>query len=293
MYAHDVAGRAGLEIIWLKLSLLAEIIGVARTTQVDLSRCKIKLGSAIHLPRLWNFSIEFFPAADTSIQALQELGLYWFRTMLVSPRQTAAEVDAVVAPLLTASDGNVHSLFESAMHSSAMQSKAVPADLWKRILHVGLKLATRIPNFSYLSQASDTREAVLGRALIDIEALRAQLQAALFIEPPRMEQDLAELLNELIGDSNWLDSLSKASATHAIRQVQETIVMTKSPTEEQSPGDENNMESTIIIKRGTSVPSVPVSMKPAAANPPQAQSPIAPTEENLEATIIISKDRKR
>lgn len=286
MYAHDVAGRAGLEIIWLKLSLLAEIIGIARTTRVDLSRCKIKLGSAVHLPRLWNFSIEFFPAADTTIQAvLQEAGLHWFRTMLVSPRHTAAEVDSVVAPLLTASDGDVHALFESAMYSPAMQSKAVPADLWKRILHVGLKLATRIPNFSYLSQASDTREAALGRALIDVEALRAQFQAALFIDPPRMEQDLAELLNELIDDPGWLNSLGGVSATRAVAR-QETIVVVEPPEEE------NNMESTIIIKRGAS-PSASASIKPAVVSPPQAQPPAAPAEENLEATIIISKDRKR
>lgn len=290
MYTHDVLGRVGLEVLWLKLSLLAEIIEISRTTRINLSRCQIKLASPItHLPRLWNFSIESLRATDTSVQAvLHELGLCWFRTLLLNPGQTAPEVEAVLASLLASSAGNSNLLIESAMHSQALQSNAIPADLWQRVLQIGLRLATRIPSFSYSSPVEDSIAAVLGRVLTDTEALRARVQTALFIDPPRMEQDLGELLNELIRDPGWLNSLGAVSATPVAWSAPSLVAEVELPEEE-------NMESTIIIKRGASMPSVPASVKQTPAISPTRAAPLpAPAaEENLEATIIISKDKKR
>ncbi len=286
MYARDAVGRTGLEVLWLKLSLLAELIGIARTARINLNRCKIKLTTATHLPRLWNFSVESVRATDASVQVvLQEMGVFWFRTLLASPGQTAAEVDGILESLLAASGGNSHSLIDAALHSPAMQSKTVPADLWQRALQIGLRLATRIPDFSYSSHAEDTLDAVLGRVWMDSEALRLRLQTALFVDPPRMEQDLGELLSELIRDPGWLNALGVANATQVERPSPPPVIVIEPP--------EDNMESTIIIKRGAAIPSSPAPIKPAAASPAPAQPSAAPAQENLEATIIISKDRKR
>ena len=319
MYAHDLLGRAGLEVLWLKLSLLAEIIGMSRTMRINPNHCHIKLVSgATHLPRFWNISIEYAPASDdaSSVQAvLNELGLCWFRTLLANRGQTAGEVDAVLKSLLAASRGNSNVLIESVVRSPVLQStqlflakelsqaNSIPPDLWQRTLQIGLRLATQIPSFSYSSPGESSLDAVLIRVLTDTEALRVRVQTALFIDPPRMDRDLNELLNELIHDPDWLNSLGAVSAAPAVRaapnpvhtsDMAATVVMAVSVAE-AAPPEEENMESTIIIKRGAVLPSMPVSMKPLpAVNTPTVVPQEAPAEaENLEATIIISKDKKR
>jgi len=311
MYTHDVLGRVGLEVLWLKLSLLAEIIGVSRTTRINLSQCQIKLiSTTTKLPRFWNFSVECLPAAaDPSLQAvLHKLGLYWFRTLLANLGQTAADMETAVESLLAASAGNPKLLIDSALHSQTLQStqllvakeqshtNAIPADLWQRTLQIGLRLATQVPNFSYSSQADDVLNAVLGRVLADTEALRARVATALFIEPPRMEQDLGELLNELIRDPRWLDSFGAVSASSAAVTAPVTRPAPAPVAQVVQPEAEHDMESTIIIKRGSSAPSAPAAFKPAPAASPARVVPPPPApaaEENLEATIIISKDKKR
>jgi len=236
---------------------------------------------------------------------LHELGGCLFRTLLTNAGQTAAEVDAILGSLVATSAGNSTLLIESAVHAPALQSSqlflvnesaranAIPAELWQRVTQIGLRLVTRIPNFSYSSEADDALSAVLGRVLTDIEALRARVAAALFLEPPRMEQDLGALLVELVGDPRWLDSLGAADATP-------TAVSTPAPAPAPvlapaaPPDDEYNMESTIIIKRGASMPAAPALTKTAPAASPARVAPPAPVvEDNLEATIIISKDKKR
>ncbi len=291
MFAHDPLGRAGVEAVWLKLCLLAEIVRISRDTRINLNRCKIKLvATATHLPQFWNFSVEYSSATDAAPKiALQELGFCWFRTLLANPRQAAAEVESVLASLLAVSVGNSNVLIESAMRAPALQSKAIPNDLWQRVLQIGLRLATRIPNFSYSSQEEDSIPAVLGRVLTDIEALRARVAMALFVEPPRMEQDLGELLSELVGDPLWLDLLAGASVT----PVPAAVPVARPPAPvvaAMQPDHEPDMESTIIMKRGAAVPSAP-----APVSTPAAPASLAPpaVEENLEATIIISKEKKR
>lgn len=302
MYTQDVSGRVGLEVLWLKLSLLSEVIGLSRTTRINLSQCQIKLVSTpTHLPRFWNFRVEVLPAAtDVPVPVvLRELGLCWFRTLLVSPGQIQAEVDSALTSLFTASAGNSNLLIESAMHAPALQSTqlfvakaashttTIPPDLWQRALQIGLRLATLIPNFSYSSQTEGSLSGVLGKVLTDAEALRARAATALFIDPPRMEQDLGELLNELIGDPRWLDSLGAINTAPAgvIAATTRPVPAAVAPSEE-----EQNMESTIIIKRGAAMSSVaPVAPPARVASPPAAPA----AEENLEATIIISKDKKR
>ena len=293
MFAHDALGRSGLEVVWLKLCLLAEIVRISCDTRINLNRCKIKLvATTTHLPQFWNFSIEYSSATDASPQiVLQELALCWFRTLLANPRQAAAEVESVLASLLAVSVGNSNLLIEAAMRAPALQSREIPNDLWQRVLQIGLRLATRIPNFSYSSKEEDSVPAVLGRVLMDIEALRTRVATALFVEPPRMEQDLGELLNELIGDPLWLDSLAGASVAPAAVPVSLPPVLTIAAVQ---PEHEPDMESTIIMKRGSTAPSAPAPVStpaaPASAAPPPAASAV---EENLEATIIISKEKKR
>ncbi len=309
MYSRDVLGRAGLEVLWLKLSLLAEIINISRTARINLRSCRVKLASTTpHLPGFWNFSVESAPATtDAPVQAvLYELGLCWFRTLLTNSGQTPAAVDTLIASLLVVSAGNSELLIESAMRLPALQStqllvvkepspaNAIPAELWQRVLQIGLKMATQIPKFSYSSQAEDALNTVLDRVLTDAEALRVRVATVLFIDPPRMEQDLGELLNELIRDPRWLDSLSAggtaptAAAAPAPRPAPAPVAAT-AYTEEQ------NMESTIIFKRGSPLPAASASMQPAPAASParMAPSPAPAAEENLEATIIISKDKNR
>jgi hypothetical protein len=311
MYRHDVLGRLGLEVLWLKLAVLAELVGVSRNRQINISRCQIKLATATpHLPRFWNFTFEHLAATqDKSAQSvLHELGCCLFRTLLTNAGQTAAEIDAILVSLLATSAGNSTLLIESAVHSPALQSSqlflvnesshantnVIPAELWQRVTQIGLRLVTRIPNFSYSSQAEDALSAVLGRVLTDIEALRARVAAALFLEPPRMEQDLGALLVELVGDPRWLDSLGVAEATP-------TAVSTPVPPPAPvlapvAQSDEQyNMESTIIIKRGASMPAAPAVTKPVPTASPARVAPPPPpvVEDNLEATIIISRDKKR
>ena len=319
MYAHDVLGRAGLEVLWLKLSLLAEIIGMSRTLRITPNHCHIKLvPAATHLPRFWNTSIEYSPASDdASVQAvLNELGLCWFRTLLANRGQTAAEVDAVLKSLLAASGGNSNVLTEAVVRSPVLQStqlflakelsqaNSIPPDLWQRTLQIGLRLATQIPNFSYSSPGESSLDAVLIRVLTDTEALRVRVQTALFIDPPRMDRDLSELLTELIRDPDWLNSLGAVSAAPAVQVVRAalvpadmaaTVVTVVTVAEAAPPEEENNMESTIIIKRGAALPSASASIKPPPAVSPTYVVPQAApaAEENLEATIIISKDKKR
>ena len=302
MYAQDVLGRIGLEVLWLKLSLLAEIIGMSRTMRIDPDHCRIRLVStATHLPHFWNIGVES-PAAveDASVPlVLSELGLCWFRTLVANPGQTGVEVDAVLKSLLAASAADSNLLIDAAMHSPVLhatqlyiakepaQASAIPTDLWQRTLQIGLRLAARIPNFSYASQGDDSLSAVLNRVLMDIEALRVRVQSALFIDPPRMDRDLGELLNELIRDPGWLHSLGAVSAPPVAPPAQIPVA------EVALFEDEHNMESTIIIKRGGVLPSGPASPQP----PPPVYRPTqvapSPVEENLEATIIISKDKKR
>lgn len=296
MFAHDVLGRAGVEAVWLKLCLLAEIVRISRDTRINLNRCKIKLvATATHLPQFWNFSVEYSSATDAAPKiVLQELGFCWFRTLLANPRQAAAEVEAVLASLLAVSVGNSNLLIESAMRAPALQSSAIPNDLWQRVLQIGLRLATRIPNFSYSSQEEDSIPAVLGRVLMDIEALRARVATALFVEPPRMEQDLGELLNELIGDPLWLDSLAGAASVTPMSTVAPVVPPPAPVVAAVQPEYEPDMESTIIMKRGATVPSAPGPVSPPTAPANVAPPPAAPVvEENLEATIIISKEKKR
>lgn len=306
MYAQDVQGRIGLEVLWLKLSLLAEIIGLSRSMPVDLQHCRIKLlPTATHLPRFWNFGVEP-PAAIADVPApamLSELGLCWFRTLVANPGQTGAEVDAVLKSLLAASGSDSNLLIDTAVHSPMLHAtqlytvkelayvSAIPADLWQRTLQIGLRLATRIPNFSYSSPGEDSLSAALNRVLMDIEALRLRVQTALFIEPPRMERDLGELLNELIRDPSWLHSLGAVSVTPVATPPPLPVV--EAALSEDEPN--HNMESTIIIKRGAALPTGAASPSPPpSARPTPTAPPVVPAaEENLEATIIITKDKKR
>jgi len=311
MYLHDGLGRLGLEVLWLKLALLAELVGISRSRQINISRSQIKLATATpHLPRFWNFTVEYLASTqDESAQTvLHELGCCLFRTLVTNAGQTAAEVDRILVSLLAVSAGNSTQLIESAVHSPALQSSqlflvnesshantnAIPAELWQRVTQIGLRLVTRIPSFSYSSQAEDALSAVLGRVLTDVAALRARVAVALFLEPPRMEQDLGALLVELVGDPRWLDSLGVADATPA-------AVSTSPPPRAPvlapvtQPDNEQNMESTIIIKRGASMPATPaVTTSAPAASPARVAPPPPPVvEDNLEATIIISRDKKR
>lgn len=305
MYAQDAQGRVGLEVLWLKLSLLAEIIGLSRSIPVDLQHCHIKLlPTATHLPRFWNFGVEP-PAAVADVPApamLSELGLCWFRTLVANPGQTGAEVDAVLKSLLAASGSDSNLLIDAAVHSPVLHAtqlytvkepayvSAIPADLWQRTLQIGLRLATRIPNFSYSSPGEDSLSAALSRVLMDIEALRLRVQTALFMEPPRMERDLGELLNELIRDPGWLHSLGAVSVTPLPTPVPMPVVEAALPEDEPN----HNMESTIIIKRGAALPAGAASPSPPPPVRPTQAPPVVPAaEENLEATIIISKDKKR
>ena len=213
------------------------------------------------------------------------------------------EVDAVLKSLLAASGSDSNLLIDAAVHSPVLHAtqlytvkepayvSAIPADLWQRTLQIGLRLATRIPNFSYSSPGEDSLSAALSRVLMDIEALRLRVQTALFMEPPRMERDLGELLNELIRDPGWLHSLGAVSVTPLPTPVPMPVVEAALPEDEPN----HNMESTIIIKRGAALPTGAASPSPPPpVRPTQAPPPVVPAaEENLEATIIISKDKKR
>ncbi len=313
MYTRDVLGRIGLEVLWLKVSLLSEMVRRCRTTRINLSQCQIKLvPSVTHLPLFWTFSIEPMPASvGASTQSvLRELGLCWFRTLLTNPGQMVVEVNSALTSLLTASAGNANVLIESAMRSPVLQStqlfvaktssraNSIPADLWQRVLELGLKLLTQIPNFSYSSQAEDTLDTVISRVLTDVEALCARVATALFIDPPRMEQDLGELMNELIRDPRWFESAGALSAMPAARPAvlaQPELFSEIPPVNVMSEAaHEHDMESTIIIKRGSTMPSAPATSMPASAvSSTRAPLPVPATEENLEATIIISKDKQR
>lgn len=308
LYVQDLQGRIGLEVLWLKLSLLSELIAHSRTTRVNLSQCQISLrASAAQLPRFWNFTVEPTQAAqDAPVQSvLRELGQFWFSTLLANPGQSAAEVNALISSLLTVAAGNSHALIESAQRVPALQSaqlyvakvtsraNPIAADLWQRVVQIGFRLATQIPNFSYATQTDEALHSVLGRVLSDVEAVRARVVAALFIDPPRMEQDLGELLNELIRDPDWLDSLGAVNMTRAAPAPQTTRSVPAPIAQVVAAEIEPDMESTIIMKRG----SAPQTSSVAPMSAPVASStyvePPAPAEDNLEATIIISKDKKR
>ena len=292
MYTQDELGRAGLEVMWLKLSALEKIIEISGTGRINISRCKIKLvPTATHLPHLWNFNIEPLRATDTSVQVvLHELGLCWFRTLLVTPGQTSAEMEAVLRALVDASAGNSHLLIEAARHSQALQSDVLPIDLWQQVIQLGLRLITQIVNFSYSSHEDVSLSVVLRRVLTDTEGLRTRVQAALFVDPPHMEQDLGELLNELIRDPQWLASLG------AISQLPVASPVNHEVTKLERAEEEHDIESTIIIKRPAATFSAPTSIKPEVVmNSTRTSTPqrMPAAEENLEETIIISKDKKR
>lgn len=315
MYAGDQTGRAALEILWLKLSLLVDVIRAAQSPQFDLGACRVTLDpTAKHLPIAWAFrlSCDSSTPVATTTKSSADLGLFWLSMLLANPQQDAARIHAVVTEMVSACGANTDQLAKSIFSSPVFGAQqltatattgghaAVPAGLWRDVVLTGVKLATGIPKFSYAAGDEVFSDAVHARRLADSVALQTRARQALFIDPPQMEKNLREVLLELIDDPHWLDALSTTPAVAA--KPERARPMSEAPPPPAMPvAEEENAEATIIIKRGAHHPAAPTRTPaptpPAGASAPSVTRPIAPPPpeepENLEATIIISKDKKR
>lgn len=313
VYAGDPCGRAALEILWLKLSLLVDLVRAAKSPEFTLGACRVTLDpSTQHIPIAWNFRLRCdSPSTSASTTTFSaEVRLLWLSTLIANKQQDAAHLRSVVTEIIKACGSNVDQLVTSIFRSpvfgahqltsAADTNTVIPAGLWRDVILTGVKLATHIPKFSYAATAEDFPEAARTQLLADSVALQTRAKQTLFIDPPLMEKNLREILVELIDDPHWLDALSTVPAVAAKPDTARPLGGVPPPPEVPF-AEEENAEATIIIKRGAHAPAAPGRTPlptPAAGDSvPHVSRPVAPPPpeepENLEATIIISKDKKR
>jgi hypothetical protein len=177
--------------------------------------------------------------------------------------------------------------------------------LWNEALLLGFRLITRIPAFSYFPAKATgipgvelTEREAPDRVIGDLNALLAKTKQALFFEPPKMDQNIQTVLDELIADPQWINKLITAYAPATATQP----AMQQPPIEEPVIASQGaGLDETIIVSRtgkaGPAAPSAPAPHRTAQMQqPPKPAEPAAQAQQpplqpapagELDETIIV------
>ncbi len=279
LYGDDAQGRALLEVLWIKVALLRDVLKHAPNFS------NLHVHTAVggdHLPSAWAFRVIRTPATPTPVSpdGAAELARLWFGCLLANAQQDTDRIIAALGPALAAASDPagrlraVERLPQFAANNAIWRANSTalmvpPATLWSAILDIGVRLATMSPQDA---------PAVVSKAIADAANVAGQLRRLLFIDPPHMRRELTELLDELIADPQWLQSRRAPEPAAPVREVAaRPAAATPAETGE-------DLDSTVILRRGTT--SIP-------AAPPAPVSPaMAPPSQNLDETIIVSRGER-
>jgi hypothetical protein len=323
VFADDAQGRTLLEVLWLKLGLLHDVLRFAP----DFTNLGVRVTAAGHLPGAWSFHVNRSgptAAAAPDDSGAAELAKVWFGVLLANENQDATRVIGLLARDLASAaghaqrvDGLVQQVQFAAQNvlwrpGNASYTLPPPA-FWRRVIDIGVRLAT--------ATAADV-PAVVSRAIADTAALATEARQLVFIEPPQMRRELTELLDELIADPQWLRTQSAPSqlAARAVPEpvapppddVDATVIVKRGatpaapPRAPVTPAREASLDETVLMGKGQPPPG------PAARPPPPddldatiivgrgerassapSRPPAPPPEDNLDATVIVSKSDGR
>jgi hypothetical protein len=295
---------------------------VAAKRKVDPSQCRVRLDpNAAHLPRLWNYRVEV--PADVAPAGDAAPGEVWFQVLFENEQQSAERIATELRRHVAAHGADADALLRAVSQSPTFQIAQV---LWRPraegTMTVSAEIGLSAVRLGVRLLAHPSED--LARAAAEAAALASRARQAVFLDPPRLEQELGELLRELIADPDWLDSI--AAPRPVAPPPPAPVVAPARVSAPPPPAEAEAMEATVIIKRGgapaaavgvTPPPRTPTKVEPPpaaagemdqtiivskkgavpAAPPrpvvPAATPPPAPESENLDATIIISKDKKR
>lgn len=301
LFADDMQGRGLLEILWLKLGVLREVLRFAP----DVSNVRVQVSTReSHIPAAWSFHVvrspDAAPRGDGRGDGI-DLARAWFGVLLSNENQDVTRVIGMLeSALATSADhaarlGAVAKLPQFSAQNIIWRpgsgARVLPsAAIWSAVLDIGVRLSA--------SSVADA-PAIVSRAIADIGVLVTQVRQSLLMDPPQMRREIADVLSELISDPQWLQAQAMPAAVSPLRESASRA------SGASVPDTREDAESTVIIKRGASTaqPAPPRTQSTSvdldatvivgrtergAVDTVQPRNPV-PTRENLDETVILSK----
>lgn len=230
IYQNDKNGRFGIEILFLRLSLFAQLLGVcirnnmlASNGNIDLS----SIGVRIHAPTtpltplLWAFTLELDDdsiasgqsnAANNVLTPSAKLASLYFQTLLINSENDSQIIDAALKPVFDNKDNVFQQLNAVPLLAKKhlfyipdeAETAGISASLWKKIINFGVEILESTPS---------------KLAILESNAylLMEEVWKYLFSYPPKIDTTLDSILAEFIQDYDRLSNNTVAVSEHAIK----------------------------------------------------------------------------
>jgi hypothetical protein len=265
------SGKFFLEVLYLKLSFLGDILGQispkpenaeSRDMSLTVDRIWVALPHESGLlPSFWNFrtkildivrppDIPFFFAGPASSNLLLQTGLLWFYVLLANSVQSGRDI---LPPLKEAISGGGTETATVAPFSNAVfspeqifwepQEKRVERrmfPLWEQSLAMGLDLL--------MSAKRSEPQWPFSEFFAAMDELRGQVRTAIFSDIPAADSAVQV-------DTSAENTVIRKQLTGIIDKWRN---MEKKETLSESPLEENFMEEAVIFKPAASPPETPV-----------------------------------